>query len=107
MNILKNKKILLVFIFLAAAVTIYSCDGIFPTAPRETLLPDHTRNMNGIMHKENGKEIEFEDCMDCHTDDIKGMSVKINGVYRWTPSCIQCHGRNWEKKGDPDSKRVY
>lgn len=105
MNIIRNKNFILAAFLLGIMVTVYSCDGIFPTASRDVLLPDHTRNLKGVMHKETGKEIELEDCMECHTDDIKGMSVKINGVYRWTPSCIQCHGRVWEKEGDPDTKK--
>ncbi|MBI5404498.1 MAG: hypothetical protein HY959_14005 [Ignavibacteriae bacterium] len=100
------KIFLTILALFALAAIISSCDGIFPTAPRDALLPDHTRNLKGIMHKETGKEIEFDDCMECHTDNIKGMSVKINGVYRWTPSCIQCHGRNWEEKDDTRSKRL-
>jgi len=105
-NILKKKlKVILVILFLfTLAAVISSCDGVFPTAPRDILLPDHTRNFGGIMHKETGKKIELDDCMECHTDDIKGMVVKINGVFRWTPSCIQCHGRIWEEKGERNFK---
>ena len=51
------------------------------------------------MHKETGKTIVIEDCLDCHTVDIKGMSVLYNGTYRFTPSCLQCHGKLWERGG--------
>jgi hypothetical protein len=97
-----------IFLSILAIITLSailsSCDGLFPTAPRDVLLTDHTRNLGGVMHKEDGKEIKFDDCTECHTDDIKGMVVKINGVNRWTPSCIQCHSRIWERENGQDKK---
>lgn len=98
------KIFLAILALFTLAAIVSSCDGIFPTAPRDGLPSDHTKNNRGIMHRETGGEIEFDDCIECHTDDIKGMSVNINGVYRWTPSCIQCHGRNWENKDDKRTK---
>lgn len=91
------KKNLIKIILLILPVIFIGCDGIFPTASTDILLPDHTRNLGGAFHKETGKKIVFEDCTECHTDNIKGTATLVNGVYRFTPSCLQCHGRLWER----------
>jgi hypothetical protein len=107
MFLIKYKRILIAGFLLAILLTVYSCDGIFPTAPHDNLLPDHTRNFGGVFHKETGKDdIDINDCYECHTEDLKGMVIVYNGVRRWTPSCLQCHGRLWERKGSDKSKKI-
>ncbi|MCX6164681.1 MAG: hypothetical protein NTU73_07440, partial [Ignavibacteriae bacterium] len=70
----KYKRIIITGFFFTLLITVYSCDGIFPTAPRDILLPDHTRNFGGVFHKETGKEnIDINDCYECHTEDLKGL----------------------------------
>lgn len=106
MVLIKYKRLFLTGFLLAVLVTVYSCDGIFPTAPKDALLPDHTRNFGGVFHKDTGKErIKIEDCYECHTEDLKGMVIIYNGQKRWTPSCLQCHGPLWKERND-DKKSI-
>jgi hypothetical protein len=90
-------KIFFAGVIFIISINIYGCDGIFPTAPRDILLPDHTLNIGGVFHKNTGRPIVLEDCTECHTDNIKGTVTYVNGEYRFTPSCLQCHGRLWER----------
>ena len=107
MMLIKYKRIFITGFLLAVLATVYSCDGIFPTAPKDNLLPDHTRNIGGAFHKEEGKEkIEIDDCYECHTEDLKGMVIIYNGVRRWTPSCLQCHGPLWKEEDDDKTKKI-
>jgi hypothetical protein len=100
------KKFFLAGILLTLLAVAYSCDGIFPTAPHDNLLLDHTLNLNGAFHKQTGKEkIEIEDCYECHTEDLKGMVITYQGERRWTPSCLQCHGPLWKRNNNDNSNK--
>ena len=107
MKLIKYKRILITVFLFTLLVIVYSCDGIFPTEPKNSLPPDHTRNIDGAYHREVGKEkIEIEDCYECHTEDIKGMVIIYNGEKRWTPSCLQCHGPLWKEDGKESIKNL-
>lgn len=54
--IIKNKKLFLILFLQGILISVYSCDGLFPTASKDVLIPDHTRNIDGAFHKETGKE---------------------------------------------------
>jgi hypothetical protein len=101
----RYKIIFIISFFLVIIITVYSCDGIFPTAPHDILLPDHTLNLNGVFHKDTGKpRIQIEDCYECHSEDLNGMVIIYNGEKRWTPSCYQCHGPLWKREGGDNFK---
>lgn len=107
-KIKKYRRLIISGFLFIILVVLYSCDGIFPTAPKNTPPADHTRNIGGAFHKETGKgKIEIEDCYECHTEDLKGMVIIYNGEKRWTPSCLQCHGPLWKKEGSEEENKSF
>jgi hypothetical protein len=87
-----------------AVILFMSCDGIFPTQTKETVPSDHTRAINGFLHKPGLSEPTGEDgCNGCHGQDLKGGVAETDGGKTVAPSCTECHGALWEGGGQGEA----
>jgi len=80
--------------------TLYSCDGLFPSAVKSNVPADHNNTFGGFHHKGDRNSASPEACGPCHTADLRGKVSLINGVYTWANSCYQCHGKVWGRNGN-------
>lgn len=93
------KLSILILLSLFFILSISSCDGLFPTAPKSNIPDDHTAVYGGFYHKSFEHREDISDCLTCHTLELQGKLSIINGVNTWANSCYQCHGNVWEREG--------
>lgn len=96
MKLLYWKHIILSFFIMGGSI---ACTKIMPTATKPTVPDDHTKDIEGVLHKP-GFEEPMEligGCSDrfCHGTALEGGVAIVDEKPAVAPSCFQCHDDKW------------